>query len=97
MEVKFTPAPWAFQKFGKDFYLTAQHGMREIILAGSKGGQLRMNQDGILLPVNPNHPNAKLICAAPKMAIGIIKTLENKGLHLPMELRKFLEDIIKEI
>ena len=67
METKFTKGEWAFQKFGKQYNLTAQHGRREIILSANLKGELVMNQDGILRPINPDHPNAKLIAAAPLM------------------------------
>ena len=67
METKFTKGEWAFQKFGKQYNLTAQHGRREIILSANLKGELVMNQDGILRPINPDHPNAKLIAAAPEL------------------------------
>ena len=67
-----TAAPWGWQRFGDTYSLTAQHGMREIIIGGIKHGQMGypvvgMNLDGILQDVDPSHPNAKLIAAAPDM------------------------------
>jgi hypothetical protein len=68
METKHTKGEWAWQKFGNYYLLTAQHGMREIILAAYQNNDYAyptMNDDGILKPVDSNHPNAKLIAAAP--------------------------------
>jgi len=67
METAYTEPPWAWQKFGDKYCLTAQHGMREIILSANKGGNIEMNQDGILENIDPNHPNPKLISAAPDL------------------------------
>jgi len=72
---KSTKAPWAWQKFGNKYCLTAQHGMREIILGanpvdGENGFapcMVVMNEDGILRPIDPDHPNAKLIASAPEL------------------------------
>ena len=66
MTTKHTPGPWALQKFGDNYCLTAQYGMREIILA-ARGRKMVMNNDGILRPIKPHHPNAKLIAAAPDL------------------------------
>lgn len=65
-EFKGTKAPWVWQKFGYATYLTAQHGMREIII-GSINDVPAMNVDGILRRVDTDHPNAKLIAAAPDL------------------------------
>jgi hypothetical protein len=69
---KHTAGPWAWQKFGRHYCLTAQHGMREIII-GSLAVEMpqetypAMNSDGRLQPVSPEHPNATLIAAAPEL------------------------------
>ena len=73
METKFTKGKWAWQKFGDKYCLVAQHGMREVILSSNINEEkslqpyLTMNKDGILKPIDPNHPNAKLIAAAPDL------------------------------
>ncbi len=66
METKFTKGPWAWQRFGKEYCLTAQHGMRAIVLATRKGGPTSL-VDGLLVPLDPNHPDARLIAAAPDL------------------------------
>jgi hypothetical protein len=62
----YTPGPWAWQLFGKEYCLTGQHGMRPIVLATRKNGATSL-VNGLLVPLDPNHPDAKLIAAAPKM------------------------------
>lgn len=71
-KLKHTPGPWAWQKFGEFNLLTAQHGMREIIIGSVKKEKSfisypAMNDHGILQPIDENHPNAKLIAAAPEL------------------------------
>lgn len=100
MEAKITKGEWAWQKFGDKYNLTAQHGMREIILSASinedKSLQpyLSMNEDGILKPINPNHPNAKLIAAAPDLLEACIEALKHhQGGHsyIGYKLRKAIK------
>lgn len=55
-EPKHTPVAW--QKFGKDYYLTGQFGMRPIFLAAT---DLRLLRDGLLVPFMPEHEHAKRI------------------------------------
>lgn len=66
-----TPGPWAWQKFGDYYCLTAQHGMREIIIGALKTRPgipfAAMNTGHRLEAVHPEHPNAKLIAAAPEV------------------------------
>jgi len=80
METKYTHGPWGWQSFGSGLFLTAQHGMREIILSsarkGMNGSEITMNKDGILEPIDPNHPNAKLIAAAPMLLKACIEARE---------------------
>lgn len=88
MENKFTKGPWKWQKFGSYYNLTAQHGMREIIISanlefGSGYPFVSMNEDGILEPVNPENPNAKLIAAAPDLIEACIiarKEMQKNGI-----------------
>jgi hypothetical protein len=57
--------PVAWQKFGKEWCLTGQHGMRPIYL--SVGGrptrtlQLLNHETGLLVPFTPDHPHAQQI------------------------------------
>ncbi len=70
-----TKGIWAWQKFGNKYLLTAQHGFREIIIGANivdpDMGYIEcypsMNDDGLLKPIDPTHPNAKLIAAAPDL------------------------------
>jgi hypothetical protein len=70
--MKHTKGPWGWQKFGSYDSLTAQHGMREIIIGSvtTESGLssfVAMNKDGILNPIDRDHANAKLIAKAPEM------------------------------
>lgn len=70
--MEHTKGPWAWQKFGDTYSLTAQHGMREIIISANPSRNsvqpiVVMNLDGRLQPVNPEHPNAQLIAKAPEL------------------------------
>lgn len=73
MENKFTKGEWAWQKFGTQYLLTAQHGMREIIIGTVKDNENTMlhsvatNIEGRLQPITPDNPNAKLIASAPEL------------------------------
>lgn len=71
--MSYTKGPWAWQRFGSYYSLTAQHGMREIIISANPDREnygnpvVVMNNDGILNPIDPQHPNAKLIATAPEL------------------------------
>ncbi|MTI83472.1 MAG: hypothetical protein FH756_06090 [Firmicutes bacterium] len=66
-----TPGPVAWQRFGGEYYLTGQYGMRPIILATTDvkiAGNAKMttlsNRDAekdLLIPLNPNHPDSFFI------------------------------------
>jgi hypothetical protein len=89
-ETQHTAGPWAWQRFGDTYSLTAQHGMREIIIGAIKHGSMGypvvgMNSDGILRDVDPAHPNATLIASAPSLL------KENQELK---ERVKELEDLL---
>jgi hypothetical protein len=108
IETKHTPGPWAWQKFGGNHCLTAQHGLREIIIGanpsrGNKMPVVVMNNDGILYPVDPDHANAKLIAASPdlleacKEAVSTIEMLMGDDLNpsASMSLSSILKAIKK--
>lgn len=98
MKTKHTPGKWAWQLMGDTYNLTAQHGMREIILGGIEHGSMgypvlgMCNDKGILRDVDPNHPNAKLIAAAPDLFAACIKQAA-----LMDEAGMIDEDLIKAI
>ncbi len=68
-----TPGPLAWQKFGDEWCLTGQYGMRPIVLSvGKLDGKVRRlqlldNDSGLLIPFDPKHPDALLIAAAPEL------------------------------
>lgn len=57
---KATPGPVAWQKFGKEYCLTGQYGMRPIILSSSRkmGLCVRDPKLDLLNPLTPDHPDA---------------------------------------
>jgi len=60
----FTKGPLAWQKFGNEWCLTGQYGMRPIVLSVNrrKGTlQLRDSERDLLIPFDPNHPDAKYL------------------------------------
>lgn len=83
MNTKHTPGPWAWQNFGNYRFLTAQHGMREIII-GSLAKEMPAEtypamsnaETGRLEPVNPESPNAKLIAAAPDLLKALMELID---------------------
>jgi hypothetical protein len=79
---KYTLGPWMWQLFGDTYSLTAQHGMREIIVGAINHDKMRypvvaMNKNGILSDIDPDHPNAKLIAAAPEMLEALLIVIEH--------------------
>lgn len=68
-DAKQTPGPWAWQKFGAEWCLTGQHGMRPIVLSvsGRSKAALTSLVEGRLVPLDPQHPDARLIAAAPDL------------------------------
>lgn len=106
-----TPGPWAWQNFGGAYFLTAQHGMREIIIAGGTKREEESNvaclpvmnsEKGILEPVDPTHPNARLIAAAPDLFQALIKinNIENAAFGLKSfdieRFKKLVSEAIKK-
>lgn len=91
--MKHTKGEWAWQLFGDTYMLAAQHGKREIIIGAIKAPKFNypvpaMSNNGILKLVDKDHPNAKLIAAAPDLlealeyAEMILKELSTQGFWL---------------
>ncbi len=88
-EVGHTPTPWEWQKFGEDYNLTAQHGMREIIIGVidknrfdvnyASHPEVAMNKNGILQSINPEHPNAAFIVKAVNSHDELLEALKAVG------------------
>ena len=69
--------PVAWQKFGKEYCLTAQYGMRPIILSVGNGKlMLRDQATDRLIPLSPEHPDAKFIVDAYNLHDRLVKALE---------------------
>lgn len=67
MKTEHTPGPWAWQKFGKEWCLTGQHSMRPIVLAYNRKIGMTSLVNGLLVPLDTNHPDAVLITAPPEL------------------------------
>ena len=62
MPLNHTPGPVAWQRFGNEYCLTGQYGIRPIILSvGRKGLQLRDAKRDLLIPFDPSHEDARFI------------------------------------
>lgn len=78
----YTPGPWAWRKFGSELILIQDTGARKVVLAAES---LDSNRAAIytrtpahgdfLKAITDDHPNAKLIAAAPEMYEAIVKVL----------------------
>lgn len=67
-ETKHTPGPWVWREVGGQVRLgTAHHGFMIVIDANRKGEVVTRGRNGILRAIVPEHPNARLIAAAPNM------------------------------
>jgi len=70
MSTTHTHGPVAWQKFGDEYYLTGQYGMRPIILSvgfvgkSTRHKSLKLLSDGLLVDFRPDHPDAKFIVQA---------------------------------
>lgn len=80
---KHTPGPWAWQKFGKEWCLTGQHGMRPIVLAVRKRG-LTSLVNGLLVQFDPSLSDSALIAAAPEL----LEALQNMLSHFGHQRRE---------
>lgn len=64
---KHTPGPWGWQDMG-GLRLVGQHGMRPIILdAGRDKLRGRDQEHDLMVPLDPESPDARLISKAPEM------------------------------
>lgn len=64
--MKHTKEPWDWQKFGRNWCLTGQWGMRPIILSCNTHGPeakrgLTVLENGLLVPFRPDHPDMQRI------------------------------------
>lgn len=71
-QTKHTPGPWAWRRFGDTYTLHADHGRRETIIGAIPHGEMKypvvaMSIAGRLADIDPDHPNAKLLKAAPDL------------------------------
>lgn len=78
-EVGHTPAPWEWHPYGTDYILHGAHGHRPIVLdygscgVGPRGGtgsrklRVRNFERCLMVPLSPDHPDARLIAAAPDL------------------------------
>ena len=68
---KHTPGPWKWASMGQETVLWGEHGMRPIVLdfvrKGMQGAAPRIRKGGIMYPFEPEHPDARLIAAAPSL------------------------------
>ncbi len=99
METKHTAGPWAWQLFGDCHFLTAQHGMREIIISAIPHPQMKypvpaMNIKGRLQVIDPNEPNAALIASSPDLLrlLEMIIEARDSAMNTP-DLHKVLLNI----
>lgn len=79
MSTESTPGPWAWQRFGKEWCLVGQWGMRPIVLSVMRKVGLTSLVDGLLVPLNPEHPDARLIAAAPDLLEALIGLMSSTG------------------
>lgn len=86
-ESKHTPGPWEWQQMG-DWKLVGQHGMRPIVLdvtgvRKSSGpppaGVFRVRDAAFdrMIAFDPNHPDARLLKAAPDLFAALKELLDS--------------------
>jgi hypothetical protein len=60
-----TKGKWAWQRFGKNYYLTGQYGNRPIILSlVARGLSNLLVDECLLVPLRPDHPDSVFIAEA---------------------------------
>ena len=59
-----TPPPWGWQRFGKHWCLVGQHSTRPIVLTQYGGGLSSLTANHLLVPFDPDHPDAMTIAAS---------------------------------
>jgi len=92
---KRAPGPWAWRKFGSIWCLVADHGARRIVLDAEVKGkneipilQTRDFTDGsAMVELTPEHPNARLIAAAPDLLEAVEHLLRDEDAYLYEEDR----------
>lgn len=106
-----TPAPWSWRKFGTELMLVGEHGPRPVVLCASMdvgGGwdapgriflATRDPKTGVLVELTPEHPDARLIAAAPELLDELklaLWYLENPGSQPPLAVLERLRKAIAE-
>ena len=88
-----TRGPWEWRKVGKRWLLWGAHGMRPIVLSWNRG-ELEVRDDllvgggSVLVRFDPEHPDARLIEAAPDL-LAAAKKVHAAGVLL----RDLIEDL----
>ena len=76
---EYTPGPWGWMDMG-GIKLVGQHGHRPIVMdfvrEGMQGATLRLRKDGIMREFDANHPDARLIAAAPELFKALVLMIE---------------------
>lgn len=67
MGTKRTPGPWSWRKLGMQWHLLGDHGMRPIVLTRYKKGLSSLTKDHLLVPFDPNHPDAITIARSAEL------------------------------
>lgn len=90
---KATPGPVAWQKFGNEYYLTGQYGMRPIILGSRhKKGITVLDKQGLLVQLTPDHPDAIFYANARTDLPRVVQALELAVSTLESEANNSLSD-----
>lgn len=94
MKCEHTPTPWDWQKFGNEWFLVGQHGMRPIVLSYSKRTGLTSLVDGLLKPFDPEHPDAQFIVRACNSHAELVRVLKEAMTHNGVEHDTTLKEMI---
>lgn len=76
-----TAAPWGWQKMG-EWMLVGQHSMRPIVLSARLQGPMKERGftslvGGLLVPFDPQHPDAKVIGAGADLGESLLEMLRD--------------------